>query len=99
MTFYWKGKPARTSVGQPLDRIDGRLKVTGGARYAAEYAVPDVVHAVLVTSTIAKGRIRSMDTSAAQKLTGVLKILTPFNAPKLPGAPVPGPHRQRAEGR
>jgi len=102
MTFYRKERPKRASVGQPLDRVDGRLKVTGGARYAAEYAVPNVAHAVMVTSTIAKGRIRSMDTSAAEKVTGVIKILTPFNAPKLPGAPVPGPHgaaggEQRAE--
>lgn len=80
------------SVGEPMDRVDGRLKVTGGARYAAEYALPNLVHAVLVTSTIAKGRIRAMDTSAAERVAGVVKVLTPFNAPKLPGAPVPGPH-------
>ena len=41
MTWYRKPKGA-ASVGQPLDRVDGRLKVTGGARYAAEYAVPNV---------------------------------------------------------
>jgi xanthine dehydrogenase YagR molybdenum-binding subunit len=98
MTFFRKEKPQRASIGQPMDRVDGRLKVTGAARYAAEYAVPNVVHAVMVTSTIAKGRIRSMDTSAAEKVSGVIKILTPFNAPKLPGVPVPGPHAQSAEG-
>ena len=78
-------------VGKPLDRIDGRLKVTGGAKYAAEYLVGTAAHAVLITSTIAKGRIRSMDTSAAEHAPGVIKVLTPFNAPKLPGAPRPGP--------
>src|SRR5437763_14048000 len=98
MTFFRKEKPQRASLGQPLDRVDGRLKVTGAARYAAEYAIPNVVHAVMVTSTIAKGRIRSMDTSGAEKVTGVIKILTPFNAPKLPGAPLPGPHAEKGEG-
>ncbi|HEY2856572.1 MAG TPA: xanthine dehydrogenase family protein molybdopterin-binding subunit [Gemmatimonadaceae bacterium] len=95
MTWYRKLKGA-ASLGQPLDRVDGRLKVTGGARYAAEYAVPNVAHAVIVTSTIAKGRIKAMDTSAAERVTGVIKVLTPFNAPRLPGAPKPGPHTESA---
>ncbi len=43
------------SIGKPLDRVDGRLKVTGAAHYAAEFAVPGLVHAVLVQSTIAAG--------------------------------------------
>ena len=94
MTLYRKPKPPRAaSLGQPMDRVDGRLKVTGGARYAAEFAVPNVAHAVLVTSTIARGRVKSMDTSAAEKVPGVIKVFTPFNAPRLPGAPKPGPHR------
>ena len=41
-------------IGQPLDRVDGRLKVTGGARYAAEARVPDLLYGVLVTSTVAR---------------------------------------------
>ena len=86
------------SIGAPMNRVDGCLKVTGGARYAAEYAIPNLVHAVIVTSTVARGRIRSMDTSAAERAPGVIKVLTPFNAPKLSGAPVPGPHGQGAEG-
>ena len=85
-------------VGKPLDRIDGRLKVTGGAKYAAEYIVGTAAHAVLITSTIAKGRVRSMDTSAAERASGVIKVLTPFNAPKLPGAPRPGPQPTAASG-
>ena len=92
------GRANAASVGTPMDRVDGRLKVTGGARYAAEYAVPNIVHAVLVTSTIAKGRIRAMDTSAAERAPGVIKVLTPFNAPKLPGAPIPGPHEIAGSG-
>src|SRR5438309_7155455 len=90
----WYRKPKHTaSLGQPLDRVDGRLKVTGGARYAAEFALPNAVHAVIVTSTIAKGRVKSMDTSAAERAPGVIKVLTPFNAQRLPGAPKPGPHQ------
>jgi len=72
-------------IGEPIDRVDGRLKVTGGARYAAEYPVPNVSYAVIVTSSIASGRVRQMDTSAAERATGVLAVLTPQNAPKLPG--------------
>jgi xanthine dehydrogenase YagR molybdenum-binding subunit len=72
-----------TTIGQPLDRIDGRLKVTGAARYSAEFALPGMVHAVLVQSTIANGRVASMDDSAARAAPGVLYVMTPFNAPKL----------------
>ena len=53
------------TVGTPMDRVDGRLKVTGGARYAAEFAIPNLAHGLLITSTIANGRVRAMDTSAA----------------------------------
>jgi xanthine dehydrogenase YagR molybdenum-binding subunit len=80
---------AGPSVGTPLNRVDGRLKVTGGAKYAAEYPVPGVAYAVMVTSTIARGRVRSMDTTEAQRAPGVLAVLTPENAPKLPAAPKP----------
>jgi xanthine dehydrogenase YagR molybdenum-binding subunit len=76
------GAAARV-VGAPLDRIDGRQKVTGAARYAAEFQVPDVAHVVMITSTIAKGRVRHMDTAAAERTPGVLAVLTPFNAPRL----------------
>ncbi len=48
-------------VGQPIDRIDGRLKVTGRATYAYEHKIPNAVRAVIVTSTVAKGRIASID--------------------------------------
>jgi len=71
------------ALGAPIDRVDGRLKVTGGAKYAAEYPVANVVHAVIVTSTIAKGRVRKLETAAAESAPGVLAILTPQNAPRL----------------
>lgn len=70
-------------IGKPVERVDGRLKVTGGARYAAEIATPNVVHAVLVQSTIAYGRIRSIDTQAAESALGVLAVITHRNAPRL----------------
>ena len=74
-------------VGAPLDRVDGRLKVTGGARYSAEMPVANAVHAVMITSTIARGKVARMDISSAEKAPGVLAVLTPANAPKLPNGP------------
>ncbi|MFL5496010.1 MAG: xanthine dehydrogenase family protein molybdopterin-binding subunit [Gemmatimonadales bacterium] len=71
-------------IGRPLDRVDGRLKVTGGARYSAEMPTHGVVHAVLVQSTIGAGRIASVDTRAAERAPGVLLVMTHLNAPKLP---------------
>ncbi len=70
-------------VGQPLDRIDGPKKVTGTAPYASEYALDDVTYAFPVQSTIAKGQIISIDTSAAQAIPGVITILTYENALRL----------------
>jgi len=70
-------------VGQKLNRIDGPLKVTGGARYAAEFRVPGLVHAVLVQSTIGTGSIAAFDLQQAQGMPGVLAIITPDNADKL----------------
>src|SRR5437773_9223838 len=70
-------------VGQPVDRADGRLKVTGAARYTAEHPVANVAHAVLVTSAIAKGRILAMDTGPALRVSGVLAVMTDENTPRL----------------
>jgi xanthine dehydrogenase YagR molybdenum-binding subunit len=70
-------------VGQPINRVDGRLKVTGGARYAVEWPLDNMAYAVLVNSTIPNGRIKSFDTSTAEKVPGVLRIMTYENAPKL----------------
>ncbi|MGF6771601.1 xanthine dehydrogenase YagR molybdenum-binding subunit [Paraburkholderia sp. GAS199] len=76
-------------IGQPLDRIDGLLKVTGEARYAAEFPEARLAHAVLVTSTIARGTITSIDASRAQALPGVLLVMTYQNAPRLPNGGKP----------
>ena len=74
-------------VGQPLDRVDGRLKVTGRARYPAEVPLANLAHAVLVQSTIASGRIREMDTRPAEAAPGVHAVLTHRNAPRLQAGP------------
>ena len=80
--------PQQGVVGQPLSRVDGWAKVTGHAKYSAEYnQLPGLVHAVLKTSDVAKGRVTSIDTSAAQRQPGVLAILTHQNLPKLAKTP------------
>jgi xanthine dehydrogenase YagR molybdenum-binding subunit len=62
-------------IGASVPRIDGPLKTTGAAMYAGDYNFPRMAYAVPVCSTIANGKIRSLDTSAAEKLPGVLLIL------------------------
>ena len=64
------------NMGQPIPRYDARAKVTGAALYAADMALPDVAYAYLLSSRIAKGRIKSFDLNAARALPGVLDILT-----------------------
>ena len=71
-------------IGTPTSRIDGRAKVTGQAKYAAEFNVPGLLHGYFVPSTITKGRIRSLDTSAALRVAGVIDVLTHENRPPLP---------------
>jgi xanthine dehydrogenase YagR molybdenum-binding subunit len=71
------------SIGPGLDRVDGRAKVTGGARYAAENNLPELAYAVLVTSTIPAGSIKSIDAAAAKAAPGVITVLSHLNAPKL----------------
>lgn len=78
-----------SNVGQPLDRTDGLLKVTGQARYSAEFQVPRLVHAVLVQSTVPAGRITRVDTHVAQAMPGVLLVMTHENAPRLPNGGKP----------
>lgn len=73
----------RPAIGKAVERVDGRLKVTGGARYAAEFKVAGVTYGALVMSTIANGRIRSIDTGAALSAPGVLAVITHLNAPRL----------------
>ncbi len=67
-------------IGKPIDRVDGIAKVTGAARYVAEFPVQDVVHAVLLQSTIAFGSIADVNIARARTMPGVLAIVTPDNA-------------------
>ncbi len=69
--------------GAPLNRLDGIPKVTGAATYAYEYAVEGATYVFPVLSTIARGRISSIDTSAARALPGVIAVLSHENAPRL----------------
>lgn len=70
-------------IGQPLDRVDGPLKVSGHAKYSAEFQLPNLAHAVCVQSTVAKGHIRSLDAMQALAAPGVLAVLTHKNIPPL----------------
>lgn len=69
-------------TGKDISRVDGRLKVTGEACYSAEFPLEGIAHGYLIQSTIARGRIKAIDTSKAE-LPGVLAIITHQNAPKL----------------
>ncbi|MDB5015039.1 MAG: xanthine dehydrogenase, molybdenum binding subunit apoprotein, partial [Daejeonella sp.] len=68
-----------------ISRVDGRAKVTGSAAYAADHKIQNTVFGFLVGSTVAKGRIKSIDTKSAERAPGVLAVITHLNAPKLPG--------------
>ena len=73
-------------IGTPTSRIDGIAKVTGAAKYAAEFNVPGgVLYGSIVPSTITKGRIISLDTSAAMDVEGVMTVLTHENRPRMAG--------------
>jgi xanthine dehydrogenase YagR molybdenum-binding subunit len=70
-------------IGQPTARVDGRAKVTGDAKYAAEHSVPNLVHGYVVTSAVARGRIARIESADALRTPGVLQVLTHENAPRL----------------
>jgi xanthine dehydrogenase YagR molybdenum-binding subunit len=70
------------TIGQPLPRPDGRDKVTGRARYAADYDAPGLLHAVLVTSAIPAGRLAAIDINAALDEQGVVRVLTHADMPE-----------------
>ena len=71
------------ATGKPLDRVDGRLKVTGAATYAAEWNLPGLVHAALIQAGVGAGRITRIDDALAKAQVGVLSVLTFQNAPPL----------------
>jgi xanthine dehydrogenase YagR molybdenum-binding subunit len=72
-------------IGTPTSRIDGHAKVTGAAKYAGEFSAPDLAYGSVVTSTIVKGRIVSIDMSEALSVAGVIAVLTHKNRPPMAG--------------
>ncbi|MGI5193262.1 xanthine dehydrogenase family protein molybdopterin-binding subunit [Streptomyces sp. CA-288835] len=88
----------QAAVGAPLSRVDGRLKVTGKAQYAAEFDVDGMAHAVIVDASIGRGRIAGVDTDDAEAVPGVLRVIHHGNAPTLPYRDNPGSNNP-AEGR
>jgi xanthine dehydrogenase YagR molybdenum-binding subunit len=76
------------AVGQPIARVDGPLKVTGRARFAAEMPFENLAYAALVYSSIARGRIATLDTEEAEKAPGVVLVMTHKNMPRLAEPPM-----------
>jgi xanthine dehydrogenase YagR molybdenum-binding subunit len=73
----------RRYLSQPVDRIDGIDKVTGEARFSAEYPIDGLVHGAMAFSTIPKGVITRIDTTAAEHAPGVIKVFTHLNTPAM----------------
>jgi xanthine dehydrogenase YagR molybdenum-binding subunit len=70
-------------IGAPVSRVDGPAKVTGAAKYAAEFGVPGLGYGSIVASTVAKGRIARIDPSAALRVRGVIDVLTHEHRPDM----------------
>ena len=70
-------------LGKGTPRVDGIAKVTGKAKYTAEFQIPHVTYGFIVTSTIAKGRITAIDTASAEQASGVVRVFTHLNAGRL----------------
>ena len=85
-------------IGAPISRVDGPLKVSGAARFAAEFPMEGLTYAALHYSTIAKGRISQIDTSAAEAAPGVVLVMTHKNAPRLKPSPAFGTSPKAAGG-
>jgi xanthine dehydrogenase YagR molybdenum-binding subunit len=93
-TTTTESAPTRTNhaVGTASTRLEGIAKVTGQARYAGDIPFAEMAHGWLVTSTVARGRIRSIDTAPVLAMSGVLAVLHHENAPRLaPGVGLMGP--------
>ena len=71
------------NVGQARSHVEGRLKVTGEARYAAEYDAPGLLHGCLVPSRIARGRVARIDTADARAIACVVRVFTHADAGKV----------------
>ena len=74
-------------IGKEMSRVEGIAKVTGRAKYAAEFRVPNLAYGFIVSSSIAKGTIKSIDTREAERAPGVIRVFTHLNAPKFRNDP------------
>ncbi len=84
MTLTSMKTPTRTSyIGQPVSRVDGRMKVTGTAKYAAEHNLGRLAHGYVIGAPIARGRIRRIDVRDALAIEGVIDVLTHEHRPRL----------------
>jgi xanthine dehydrogenase YagR molybdenum-binding subunit len=81
-----QSETSTTYIGVPVSRVDGRMKVTGAAKYAAEYNVPGLLHGYVIGSPIAKGRIRRIDVRDALAVEGVIDVFTHEHRPRLASA-------------
>ncbi|HEX4584129.1 MAG TPA: xanthine dehydrogenase family protein molybdopterin-binding subunit [Burkholderiaceae bacterium] len=78
-------------IGRPLARVDGRAKVTGRARYAADFNQQGQAYAVIVGATVGLGRITAIDSPAVARMPGVIAVISHLNAPRLPYGEHKGP--------
>ena len=92
------GREKHGLVGAQVSRIDGLLKVTGQARFAAEFPLNGMVYAAIAHSSIAKGHIADLDTADAEAAPGVVLVMTHRNAPRLKPSPVFGSGPKAASG-
>jgi len=81
---------AQRIIGKPIDRVDGRAKVTGKATFTAEFKLDNLAHAALAYGTIARGKITKIDSTEAEKAAGVVAVITHENALKMNPPPVFG---------
>ncbi|QJB33213.1 xanthine dehydrogenase family protein molybdopterin-binding subunit [Chitinophaga oryzae] len=82
----------KQAVGQSMDRVDGRLKVTGAARYFADHQPEGMLYAALVCSPVSSGRITAIDASKALRAPGVADVVSHLNAPPVPGYKADNPN-------
>jgi xanthine dehydrogenase YagR molybdenum-binding subunit len=75
------------AIGSMINRVEGRPKVIGGARYTAEIALPGLVHAVLLGARVAGGRVSGIDAGTAERADGVLAVLTHLNLARIAAQP------------
>src|SRR5688572_4936619 len=70
-------------IGKEMSRVDGVAKVTGKAKYTAEFQVPNLAYGFIMLGTVAKGTIKTIDTREAEGAAGVVRVFTHLNAPNL----------------